>query len=431
MSLLLVSVAVKAQQSNPVPVVKEEALTAEERAYGLSQIWSEAKYNFVYFDKLKIDWDSLYKVTLPKVTKAQSTQSYYDELRYFATQLNDGHTGVWYPLSYYQTVAASPAINTALIEGKVFITEVLNDTLTNQGVLKGMEILKINDVNAIEYGNTRVAPFESASTPQGKEMIVFAVYLLNGPLDEPLKLTVKDAKGKITEQVINRRLKKREVPAMAFAVNKDGIGILTINSFDSKDFNKKFDALYPELLKTKGLIIDLRENGGGDANQGYYMLKHFTKTPFSGSLVSFRQYNVAMKVWGLKVDTYFQFVDGTLTPFSDRTTYEKPIAVLIAKHTYSAAEDFTLLFDHIRRGALVGQPSGGSTGKAFYTKLPGGGTFRMCVKKDAYPDGKIFVGVGIQPTILVPENATAFVKGKDQTFDQALDYLKVQTSVKK
>jgi carboxyl-terminal processing protease len=421
--LLLLTVFTHAQ-STKNDVTESKVLTEDQRLYGLSQIWSETKYNFVYYDQLKIDWDSLYQATIPKVRMAKTTIAYYDELRHFAAQLNDGHTGVWYPTSFYKNEAAYAPLTTSLIEDKVFITGVLNDTLTQQGVRKGMEILKIDGLPVTSYANKFVSTFEGTSTLQGHKMMVYSTYLLNGPVDQLLNLTLKDQRGKIKEFHISRKLSKKGIPVVQFAITSDQIGVLTINGFNAA-FKKTFDSIYPSIIKVKALVIDLRNNGGGDGRQGYYLLKHLTKQPFPDPVSSYRQYNVAMRVWGVdaKTDTYFSMTPGTNKPFADRVIFEKPIAVLIGKQTYSAAEDFTILFDYIKRGPLIGQLSGGSTGQPFFVKLPGGGTFRVCIKKDTYPDGKMFVGIGIHPTIVVPESSSSFIKGKDLVMDKAIDVL--------
>jgi len=404
--------------------IKSEKLSEADRLYGLSHIWSEAKYNLVYFDKVKLDWDSLYKATIPQVIAAKETKAYYDVLRHFTAQLQDGHTSVWYPNSFYKNEFTYAPLATDLVQGKVFITDLWNDTLVQQGLEKGLEVLKVNGWEVHEYARKNLYAYEGASTPQGLDMMVYKLYLLNGPVDEPLKLTVKDKKGNIKEHTVSRKLKKSEPPVMQFSVLENNVGVLTINGFTAPDFYKRFDSLYPALLKTKALIIDVRNNVGGNGSQGIYMLKHFTKAPFPDPLISARQYNPLLKAWGQTTTAFYSISPDVNKPFTDRAIYEKPIAVLIAKPTYSAGEDFAMQFDYINRGPLIGQPSGGSTGQPLLSALPGGGTFRVCVRKDTYPDGKEFVGVGLQPDILVPENAEAFRKGEDLVMKKALEVFK-------
>lgn len=62
-----------------------------------------------------------------------------------------------------------------------------------------------------------------------------------------------------------------------------------------------------------------------------------------------------------------------------------------------------------------------------FSSLPGGGTLRICVRKDTYPNGKEFVGVGIQPDIFVPENAEAYRNEEDLVLRRAQEFLKQKT----
>ena len=48
-------------------------LSDADKMYGLSKFWSEAKYNFAYFDHAKIDWDSTYRAFIPKVLATKNT----------------------------------------------------------------------------------------------------------------------------------------------------------------------------------------------------------------------------------------------------------------------------------------------------------------------------------------------------------------------
>ena len=50
---------------------------------------------------------------------------------------------------------------------------------------------------------------------------------------------------------------------------------------------------------------------------------------------------------------------------------------------------------------LVGERTAGSTGNPLRVPLPGGGNFRVVTVRCVYPDGREFVGTGIQPDIEV------------------------------
>jgi C-terminal processing protease CtpA/Prc len=73
----------------------------------------------------------------------------------------------------------------------------------------------------------------------------------------------------------------------------------------------------------------------------------------------------------------------------------------------------------MRRGPIIGMPSGGSTGQPWMFDLPGGGTARICVKRDSYPDGTSFVGTGIIPDIQVPLTVRDIRAGSDAALEHA------------
>ncbi|MFZ2489908.1 MAG: hypothetical protein WA208_00350 [Thermoanaerobaculia bacterium] len=56
-------------------------------------------------------------------------------------------------------------------------------------------------------------------------------------------------------------------------------------------------------------------------------------------------------------------------------------------------------------------------------KLPGGGAARVCTKHDTYPDGREFVGVGIQPQVVIRPTVADLLAGKDTVLDAAVTYL--------
>ena len=146
-------------------------LTSEEKLFGLSKLWSEVKYNFANFDLTKIDWDSTYKTFIPNVLVTKSDEDYFKELMKMMALLKDGHSNVYYkPFFAYKKLP----LKTKLIDGKVIITEIYNDTLLAQNKLSvGDEIIEVNKVNVHDFGRTIIAPYQSASTIQDLNIRVY------------------------------------------------------------------------------------------------------------------------------------------------------------------------------------------------------------------------------------------------------------------
>ena len=81
--------------------------------------------------------------------------------------------------------------------------------------------------------------------------------------------------------------------------------------------------------------------------------------------------------------------------------YQGPLELLISRRTYSAAEDFTAMFKSNRRGTLIGEPTGGSSGTPYLFKLRCGGGGRIVSVGYRLLDGTEFIGRGIRPDVFV------------------------------
>ena len=395
-------------------------LSDAEKVAGLSLLWSQAKYNFVNFDHLDIDWNQCYLDYLPKVQNTKSTAEYYKVLINFYAQLKDGHTNVYAPDSLAADFYTRPPFRTELIEGRVFVNQVFSDSLYKSGIVPGLEVIKIDGEPVISYAEKNVRPYASSSTAQDMEIREFSYQLFSGPKNKPIVIEFKEKSGKTINRTVARtgyhdvtHLKTMEYQ------NIGNIGYLTINNFEDNKIIKQFDSLYSaDIVKTKGLIIDIRYNGGGDGVIGLNILKRLTDKAFLNAQAKLLQHTsrpYAEPLWD-------NLGYGRWSP-NGKIYYNKPVVVLIGPRTFSAAEDFTVAFDYMKRGKLIGMPTGGSTGQPVPFSLPGGGSARVCGKRDTYPDGKEFVGKGIMPDVVVKKTIKDLFSGKDAAKDKALEIL--------
>jgi C-terminal processing protease CtpA/Prc len=100
-----------------------------------------------------------------------------------------------------------------------------------------------------------------------------------------------------------------------------------------------------------------------------------------------------------------------------------PTVVLQENATFSAAEDFLVAIEKVPQITTIGRPTGGSTGQPLVIELPGGGFVNICTKRDTYPDGRDFVGIGIAPDIFVEQTIEDVRQGRDPALDRAVELL--------
>nr|WP_315481806.1 S41 family peptidase [uncultured Undibacterium sp.] len=406
----------------------KENLSENEKIAGLSKFWSEVKYNFIFTNTLReLDWDAVYQSYLTKVRATKSTLEYYKLLMEMCALLKDGHTNVYAPKELYQSELTVAKFRTRLIEGRVFVTQVGDPQLIKQGLVLGAEILKVNQRDVHDYARRELAPYASASTPQDLETRIYSYEFLLGSSKQKPLLEIRDVQGKLHQIKVERvSFKERNkvlsgLPAFTWRMLPKNIAYVALNSFNDDTAAIEYIKAFPEISKAKAIIFDVRDNGGGNGSVGFTILSTLVNKNFATSAAATRDYKPSLRAWG-NPETLHQFPQ-SLEQADLQRQFSGKVVVLTSARTYSAAEDFTLAFDLMQRGKIIGEATGGSTGQPLFFDLPGGGTARVCTKLDSYPDGKAFVGIGIQPHHLVRPTITDFHAGRDTVLAKAVDFL--------
>ncbi|WP_291272093.1 S41 family peptidase [Geothrix sp.] len=412
-----------------------ETLSEDERIAGLSRFWSEVKFNFVDTDRLDaLDWDGLYLRYLPKVRSTTSTAAYYRLLAGLCAQLKDGHTNVYPAPEIREAHSAQPLLRTRLVEGRVLVTQVEDAALKARGVKPGVEVVTVDGQPVKAYAESALAPFQSASTPQDLETRTYTYAFLAGPLGETPKVGFRDESGRAFELPVPRvagAIRRKAMPLeppFSFRMLPGDVALVTLGTFGTSEAADQFMEAFPGISKAKALILDVRANGGGNSSVGYRILATLAKEPFFGTTWATRDYKPAFRAWERPRQVYRQ--SPSPMPPDGARHFPGPVAVLTSPATYSAAEDFSVAFVAMKRGLVIGEPTGGSTGQPLFIRLPGGGSARICTKRDTFPDGKPFVGVGVQPDRLVQPRVEDFRQGRDTVLEAALGELTRQVGVR-
>jgi carboxyl-terminal processing protease len=457
--LLLGPLAGLAQTNRPTTIADADKLV------GLSTFWSEAKYNFAYFDKAKIDWDSAYRAFIPQVLATKNDFEYYRTMERFCALLKDGHTSVWAPASFYPFSTYVP-FRWVIIGQKPHVSMVLKGLSDNVPV--GSELLTINGLPAQTYLKEQIFPYIAASAPHQRwNSALFAIWSATNDTTTTYPMTFRTPDGR-TVAFASRLFSQRERdgsvwlngagvaqpkqrPLSMLTMLPGDIARVELNSFDNQKIVTEFEAMLPQLRQAKGIIIDLRQNGGGSSGVGAAILNHFTtQKTMTGSAWRTREHQAAYKAWGsfsvAKPDSFqlknsseyrkmhqtalgnhwFQGQKMTFPNNAPEPRLLMPTVVVAGNNTGSAAEDFLIIVRQLtdRKIPVIGQPSFGSTGQPLLFKLPGGGTARICTKRDTYADGRDFVGIGVLPDVLVNPAVADLQQGRDATLERAVAELK-------
>jgi C-terminal processing protease CtpA/Prc len=431
-------------------------LTRKDKVYGLSRFWQEVNYNFVYLNKIdRVKWDEVYKQSIAEVQQTSNDYEYYCLLQKFCALLKDGHTNVYMPQTITINILNAEFGDYRLflsnINGKAIVTRI-NFSKMNE-IPIGTEITKVNGLTAKDYADKYVKPYISSSTDHILNDWTIR-YLFRAPLGTKYDVEMKfpDGKTKSLNLVLSKTTEDEMYPVsnpgsslLDFRwINKE-MAYISLNSFESPKIDSLFIEKLSELYAAKALIIDLRKNGGGNTTIGREIFRYLTNdTVLYGSKMQSRLHIPTLKAWGnglaakdtvnnswarrtflsSRDDYYYDFTYQTESNSAKIKRLVIPTILLIGHNTASAAEDFLIYADNQKHITKIGEPTFGSTGQPLTFDMPGGGSARVCTKKDTYPDGREFVGYGVKPDIEVRTTLKDYLENTDPALQKAIEYLK-------
>ncbi len=419
--------------------------SVEQKIWGLMVVWAEAKYAYPFFDRIPdLDWDAKVQEYIPKVIAAPDLESYYRVLMEFAALLHDGHTAVNPPWGPFKPGTDSPPIEIQVVEDK-FVVALTGDTdeLREQRIYPGLEITKVGDgVPVRTYFQDHVLRFNSRGTKQADEAI--NMYgLLTGPKGSKVTLEVRDIDGTLRNVEVTRNSQDRsgarflcrllhwymDEPLLESRTLPDGIVYVKIANFDSEELKGEFEKLINELdlAATKGMIIDLRFNPGGDSTNADDVTRFLIDRPVQAWVSKIPHYVAADRAWGN--EPVWTEITHEIQPREGKR-YLGPIVILTGPSTYSSAEDFIVPLHSAKRVTLVGEMTAGSTGNPLRVPLPGGGNFRVVTMKCVYPDGREYVGIGIRPDIEVHPTQQDLYDGYDRVLIRGIEEIEDRCRVR-
>ncbi|MEA4974452.1 MAG: S41 family peptidase [Paludibacter sp.] len=431
--------------SNKVP----NTLSNEKKIYALSSFWSETKYNFAFIDRLTFDLDSLYQSYIPKVLATHTDYDFYDQMELFAASLKDLHSEVFYRMKGRYTDYIPL---TARFFGDSLCIVNAREDLVKQFPL-GSQILKINNLTTQEYMHNFVEPYVCSNyRPTVKE--ISASLLFGSDLSsKKITITYQTPYGEIRTNTTPRNANsfeggsyvgptpKRWNKPVELYWEKENIARLVFNTFYPKDrLVNLFESFRDTLYSAKGIIIDLRANGGGDTGTGWYLLKYMIKDPYFLTYAWQTRINSGVKKASgnylkenadyYKNRAYQTFAADTIWIPDSVKRFNVPMAVLISGRTCSAAEDFLITIKERKdRPVFIGRPTMGSTGSPLVLdKFPENGVAKVCTRRVLFPYSQKPFNEGIVPDIVVDYTLNEYL---NQTVDKdvaiAVELLTKQT----
>ena len=368
-----------AQSNNPDPVIQSGPIADSIKSHGLNEVWTELQN--AYYDSSKLDKGKLS----------------YGAIKGLVAAIDDPYT-----------VFMTPE------ESKTF-----NDDL--EGQLEGIGAeLEVKDGKLVVVSPLKGSPAEKAGIKPGD-----IIYKIDGAVAEEMTLyaAVKKIRGKpgtsVTLTVIHEKtsapaeikITRSEITVDSVTVEKlDGdIFHVSINQFNDHT-KKEFLAAVQRILleKAKGIILDLRGNGGGYLD---------TSVDVLSELVSGKQTAVIIKHRD-------QTQNETVKTSGSGRIADLPLVVLVDKGSASASEIVAGAVQDLKRGVLIGVTTFGKGSVQELNRLSDGSNLRMTIAKWFTPNDRTIDEVGITPDKIVEITDDDIKAKKDTQLDAAKEYFK-------
>ena len=193
----------------------------------------------------------------------------------------------------------------------------------------------------------------------------------------------------------------------------DSVLYVYYGSFASTIEPVHVDAIVDRVKGLKGLIIDVRSNGGGSLQNGITLASALTRESFT--------YARSRVKTGPGAEDYSPWKDMTVHS-RDGKKYTGPIILLCNRHSYSASTFFAQMMRTLEHATLMGDQTGGGGGIPAYGELPNGWIYRFSATQTISPVGTHIEG-GVPVDIPVEMDPEDEADGIDSIFEAALDIL--------
>ena len=194
-----------------------------------------------------------------------------------------------------------------------------------------------------------------------------------------------------------------------YRIMDDNVGYLRVSSFEDTIGAGNLDDILLYLQPCLGIIIDLRDNGGGMLTAAEALAARFTDKEI---LVGYMRHKT-----GKGHNDFSDMEEQTLKP-AKGIRWHKPVVVLTNRSVYSAANEFVKYMRHCPNVTIVGDRTGGGAGLPFSSELPNGWSIRFSACP-MYDTDKQSTENGIEPDIKVGLRTDDFQRGRDTMIETA------------
>jgi carboxyl-terminal processing protease len=396
----------------------ESSATREGRLRIFDEVWEQVRER--YFDPAMrgVDWQEARKSFRPRAADAHDESELYAVLRLMLGELRDPHTRVFAPgenTDWRVQRYVSVGVSVRELAGEVVVTDVERGSDASlAGVRGGDAILSVDGVPTLTLIERRLA--EQAAGDSASARLLAVTRLFDGPRDSAVSVTFRREGEARERSVVLRRETRTRRPLFEIRSERDGVRVVRFNIFTPEVATEFARSLVGKLKGARAIVIDLRDNGGGEADA----MADFASTllPAGVGLGRFtdREGRVRLEPTTRAV---------LLSSADSFARFHGHVVLLTNARTASAAEVLAAALRESERAVVVGEATCGCVlGIERRQQLPDGGVLDISEMDYHTAAGTRLEGAGLTPDVSAAPTREDLRRRRDRALEMAVEILK-------
>ncbi|HKS26249.1 MAG TPA: S41 family peptidase [Pyrinomonadaceae bacterium] len=400
--------------------------TREGRLAVFDDVWRTVRDRYYDASFNGLDWEAERERFRSRAAEARDSQEFYGVLRRMLGGLRDAHTRVYAPeekFDWQHPRVVTTGISLREVAGQPVVTALERGSDAERAGLRvGDIVTSVDGEPALELFTKRLGETTGASTVQSGRSRAMAS-LLAGAADTTVRVGWRSSRDGREREASFRRQWRDRTARLLIDDARERLFIVRFDSFTGRVALDFMRALHKRLQGARALILDLRNNGGGDSEAMTDVASAFLSPRTNLGRFIDRTGQVSIEP---QTRTAMVLAAEAIARFDGQ------LVILTSERTASAAEIFVASLKEARRATVIGT---GTCGCVLAIRrrhlLPDGGELDVSEMDYRTSMGQRLEGVGVAPDETVTPDISDIRMGRDRTVERAIERLRVQSSESK
>ena len=386
--------------------------TGEQRLAVFDDVWRTVNERYYDAQFNGVDWAAQREKYRAQVVATTDKAAFYSLLRRMVGSLRDSHTRLFtdeeksdWAKPRYITVGLA----VREIEGLPIVTAVDKDSAAEKaGLAAGDVVVSVDGKPALELFAARLAEMTASTAAAARFRSMSNIF--EGADGSLMRLEWRDKSERLRVATLTRA-RREHSPEMRIKRAEGGVGIVSFDIFTPEMALTFTRAWRNELRDARGLVIDLRGNGGGDANAMADIASALL--PAGMPLGKFTNRS-GQTVFEPQTRNAMTWASDAITRFTG------PVVLLTGTRTASAAEVFSASLKEAGRVRVLGATTCGCVLAISRHTLPDGGLLDLSVMDYRTAKGTRLEAIGVAPDETSAYTRRDLITGRDPALERAL-----------